>query len=392
MTTQAVAAPTPLLDLERARQLLAESGVDAIVASSVANIYYLSGFLAFDVAMDPQVSSFAVLPRDPDGELAITVAVGALAQLRDFPSWATRVVPFGDFFISGMPPTSTPPVADAVSALADALEQGSLGGGRVGFELESLPAAVLERIRTALPSVQVVDASSLLRRLRSRKTPLEVERLRRATTAVEAAIATALAEIRAGLTELDVDRRVRELLVAADVQPTSVFVGAAERGAYVASWATDRPIRRGDLVRIDVTAAYGMYHADLSRNVAIGTATGEQRRLYAASRAAMEAAADAVAVGVPVGEIHAAAVAAGRAAGLADFRRHNVGHGLGLQVHEGPPLGPGDARIEPDSVISVEAPYYLHGSAGYSPEDTLFVSTAGIERWTTAPAELPVLG
>ncbi len=391
MTSHAVAAPAPLIDLERARRLLAESRLDAIVASSAPNIYYLSGFFAYDLIMDPRVQSFAVLPRDPDAELAVTVALGAAAQQHDFPSWAGRTVLFGEFFISGAPPTDTAPARDAVAALAVALEEQSLSVARVGFELDSLPAAVLERIRAALPRVEVVDASQVLRRLRLRKTPIEVERLRRATAGVEAAIDTALSEVAPGLTEAAVDRRLRELLVAAGVHPTSVFVGAGERGAYVASWATDRVIVRGDVLRVDVTASYGMYHADLSRNVAIGQASDDQRRLYAASRLAMEAAADAVAVGVSVGDIHAAAVAAGRAAGLSDFRRHNVGHGLGLQVHDAPALAPGGERIEPGAVLSVEAPYYVHGSAGYSPEDTLLVSDSGVERWTTAPDELPVL-
>ena len=391
MTSRPLAVKAPLGDLERLRELMGEAGLDAIVASSPESIYYLTGHYAADAMLDPSEATFAVIPRDPSLPTALTVSEALALQLEDFPAPLAEQLRFGQFFVSGSP-LSGEPAADATVALVMLLDRAALLSGELGLELDRVPHATYERIRAALPASNIRDASTILQRLRRSKGHEELRRLRHATQAVELAISTALEEIQPGQRELDVDARMRQVLAEHGVEPTTVFVGAAERGALVFSWATNRGIARGDLIRIDLTASYGMYHADLSRNAAVGMATDEQRALYRASRQAMEAAISMVRAGVAVRDVLKAATKAAREAGIADFHRTFVGHGIGQLVHEKPWLVDSDAPIEAGDVLAVEAPYYVYGMGGFSPEDMLFVAEQHVERWTYAPDELPIVG
>jgi Xaa-Pro aminopeptidase len=391
MPSQLIADPGPLADVDRARALLREAGLDAVIASSGDAIFHLSAHVAYDSGQPGGTSGFAVLPADAQKRSALVLPSGSLLQLIDFPTAADETYVYGTFNVVGAPDAG-PVTGSSIEALLRALGDRGLTAGRLGLELDQLTVSARAALVAALPDAELIEAGPLLAALRSRKTSREIERQRHATRAVERAITTALSEAEPGLTELDVDRRIRALLADARVEPNSIFVGASERGAYVLSWASERTLVAGDLIRVDVTATYGGYHADLSRNVAVASAGEEQRKVYRASRLALEAAIDAVGPGVPVRDVFDAAYRVAHAEGLHDYERHHVGHGIGLQVHETPDIDRSDTVIESPSVLSIETPYYRHGFAGVSPEDALLVKDDGVQRWTTAPFDLPVVG
>jgi Xaa-Pro aminopeptidase len=382
-------APTtePLVDLDRARALARDADLDALVPSSREAVYHFSGHFGGDGG------HFAVLPADPVVEAGLTFDVSTRLKHEYAPAWPPLQITFGEFYVVGAPPLAEAIAPDAVEGLRRLLERQGLTAGRLGVELGHLPTATAERLRAALPHATLVDATALLVALRARKTAPEIARQRYATLVVEDAIDAALDAVVIGETEIDLANRIRARLSEGRVRERSIFVGASERGALVHSWPTERVIVHGDHLRIDVVGEHHEYGADLGRNAAVGAATEQQGRLYGISRRALEAAILAVHPGARASDVWRAAIDSAHADGLHDFQRNMVGHGIGIGGHERPVLGnDDDLIIEPDAVLSIEAPYYLYGVGGFSPEDALLVTREGVERWTTAPEELPVVG
>jgi Xaa-Pro aminopeptidase len=110
-------------------------------------------------------------------------------------------------------------------------------------------------------------------------------------------------------------------------------------------------------------------------------------------RIGQEAALKTVRPGVRVGDLFVAAVDTIRRSGLPDYRRHHVGHGIGLEMYETPLLVEGsDARLEAGMVINIETPYYESGYGGFQVEDTVLVTEAGGELLTAADRSLAPVG
>jgi Xaa-Pro dipeptidase len=391
LTTLPVASERPLFDVERARELMRANELDAIVAHSLPHLVYLSGYVPLTYRSEPEAVAFSVLPADASAEPQLTVTIDGVYTLEDFPTWIPGRVVFGDFYVAGAPPLEST-AADSVDALAQALSAAGVDSGKIGFELKHLPVDVRARIRAAVPGVAIVDCTSLLYELRIRKTPAEVERIRTATAAIEEAIGVAFENVRVGTTERELDLWVRETLLARGVEPATMSVGVGPGGARVWSYATDRRVQVGDVVRLDITASYGSYHGDLARNCVVGEPTPRQERLHRVSYEALEAAIAAVRPGGTTVEVFDAAMGVFRAAGFDEFSRHNFGHGLGLHVHEQPLITPHATEIPAGAVLAVETPHYVFGLGGFSSEDVLVVREDGVERLTQAPAELRVAG
>jgi Xaa-Pro aminopeptidase len=391
VTSLPVPADGPLLDPARARERIGAAGLDAIVAHSLPNLHYLSGYVPLTYRSEPEAIAFAVLPADVDAEPQLTVTIDGCYSLDDFPTWIPGRVVFGSFYVRGGP-ALTCTARDSVDALAQALRAAGVERGRVGFELNHLPVDAHRRISAAAPGVTIVDCSTVLSELRVRKTPQEAERIRVATAAIDAAIDDAFRRVKVGTSERELDLWIRETLLARGVEPATMSVGTAGGGALVWSYATDRRVAAGDVVRADITASYGCYHGDLARNCVVGEPTAEQEAFHRVSYDALEAGIAVVRPGATTAQVFRAAMDTFREAGFAEFQRHNFGHGLGLNVHERPLLTPAETEIPAGAVIAVETPHYVYGVGGFSSEDVLVVHEDGVERLTQAPSELRVAG
>ena len=162
----------------------------------------------------------------------------------------------------------------------------------------------------------------------------------------------------------------------ADLVPVRVAFG--ERTWIPAPAPTDRPLRSGDLVRLDVGCVFKGYYASLARMAVMGEPRARQQAACDAVQAGLEAAVDAVVPGRTAELVHEAGVAAVRAAGLEALEGHRLGHGLGLEPWEPPGLAAGDTTpLEPGEVLCVDVPYFEVGWAGVSLRDTVLVTTRG---------------
>src|SRR5207245_3058450 len=141
---------------------------------------------------------------------------------------------------------------------------------------------------------------------------------------------------------------------------------------------TDRRLRRGDVVKLDFGCVAGGYHSDMTRTIACGQPPARRREVYQVVRRAQQAGVDAVRAGTTGGEVDRVVRGLIVEAGFGDQFSHPTGHGVGLEIHEGPWLRPGGSDLLPEgAVVAVEPGIYLEGIGGVRIEGMVEVTPDG---------------
>lgn len=279
---------------------------------------------------------------------------------------------------------------DAVPAVLKTLA--ALEPARLGLAgLDRLPAPALEEIRARFPDLAVVDTSADVARLRRTKSPLEIERLREASRITDAALEALYRELKPGISEKELAARLGYEIQRYGAEwafPTCVISGVDD--PIPIRNPTDREIREGDTVMVDLGAAVEGYNGDASRTVVLGEASPEQERVWRVVTQAYEAALAVIGPGVPCVEIQRAAVAVIEAAG--HDVAHRIGHGIGLATSfEWPSLDSEETPLAPGMTFCVEPGVYVRGAGNMKLEDDVLVTEDGYELLTHASRDL-VLG
>ena len=140
---------------------------------------------------------------------------------------------------------------------------------------------------------------------------------------------------------------------------------------------------------MDFGALMGGYHSDMTRTVAFGEPSGELRDVYEVVGRAQQAGIDAIREGVTGGAVDEASRGVIREAGFDRAFKHGLGHGVGLQIHEGPSLRRGGTDVLPKgAVVTVEPGIYLDGVGGVRIEDMVEVTSDGCRVIGTSTREL----
>jgi Xaa-Pro aminopeptidase len=249
------------------------------------------------------------------------------------------------------------------------------------------------RLRAALPSARQELASMALRELRARKSTEEVAALRAAAEAIDRVHAQVPGWLRPGRTEAEVAADIGEAILAeghATVDFT--IVGSGPNGASPHHTASDRVLRSGDSVVVDIggTMPTG-YCSDCTRTYAIGAPAADVAEYYAVLKQAQEAACKAVRPGVAAEAVDAAARTPISAAGYGDYFVHRTGHGIGLETHEDPYIVAGNTEVlQPGHAFSVEPGIYP-GPSGARIEDIVVCTPDGCDRLNQVSRELIVV-
>ena len=260
-----------------------------------------------------------------------------------------------------------------------------------GVESASMTLGRAAAVRRQLPvgRLELVETDATVELLRMVKDPWEQAIFREAGARLTEVATCILPKVSAGRQEREVAWEIEVALRAVGFERPAfeTIVAAGPNSARPHHRAGDRRIEPGDLVVVDFGGVLDGYAVDMTRTVAVGHISSDRKVWLGCVASAQRAAIAAVRPGVRPSDIDAAARGALEAGGLADRFVHSTGHGLGLEVHERPLIGPrGDATgpIAAGMVFTVEPGVYLPGHGGVRIEDDVIVTATGVERLTSA--------
>jgi Xaa-Pro aminopeptidase len=379
--------------VHRARALMAESGLDALVVTGKENVIYYTGLMTIGWISKHRPLG-AIIARDHDAPLMIIPE--NLLSVSEESSWIDEVRPWGGVKIPGAP-------TDPLDAFVAGMRELKLTRGRIGMELGygqriGMPQADVDAFRAALPDAQLVDASPVLWKQRMIKSPLEIEAIRRACAATSRAFEVGFSQIREGMTERELAGIMLRELASTNYPPGFIMVrSGVEKYRMINVEPFDKPMRRGEIIVVDAGATYRYYWSDYMRMACIGEPTADQRRFFEAELASQSAGVAAIRPGAQAGAVFQACQDMIDRHGLSEHAAlERIGHGVGLDVHEPPSLAKGSATvIEEGMVLTVEPIFWdqPHGRIGnFALEDVLVVTKTGHEILSTFPKQLHIVG
>jgi len=358
--------------LARARDLLKQRELDAIVISNGLSRRYLTGYTGAD--------------HPPDESSGIAVIGPSSAHLivsKNNTEWATQEAP--GFEVTGW----TLPWAGDVVASLDAI-----GARQVGFEEEALSVADFKRLNEAAGDrIAWLPLESSVTKLRLLKDEHEIEILARAAQITDAALLEGLADLDDGMTERELAGRFHDAMrrLGSPGPGFDIIVASGPNAARPHHSPGDRPIRPGEPVVIDMGALYEGYTADLTRTVCLGEPTPELTSVYTIVLNAQQAVLASLRAGLSGKEVDTLARDVITAAGYGDQFIHGLGHGVGLHIHEGPSAGQCSSdTMQAGMSLTVEPGIYIPGWGGVRTEDLVIIEAHGIRNLTTAPKQVAV--
>jgi len=272
------------------------------------------------------------------------------------------------------------------------------GVGTLALENAVCTLKARNAYREKLDGIRLVEdgwLSELLSELRACKTEEELGYIRAAQKITERTFEHLLGVIKPGMSEREVALEAEFFGRRAGAQGVAFAVIAAsgENSSMPHAIPGERKLRDGDLLTIDMGFVVSGYCSDMTRTVAVGEASPEQREVYNTVLAAQQAAFEKIKPGALCKEVDAAARELIDASPYAGMFGHGLGHSLGMEVHEQPAFNKiCETALRPGMVLSVEPGIYLPGKFGVRIEDLIAVTEGGFENLTSTPKELLRIG
>jgi len=346
---------------DRLERALVEAELDRYLVTDLTNVRYLTGFAGTNGAC----------VCGPGLRLFLTDFRYTERAAAEVEGWETLTI--GNDWLKG---------------IAERLQ------GRVGFEDDQVSVRLLGKLKEKLgEGAEMVAAGGKVAELRRVKDAEELATIAEASKLADAAWTWALEQGLAGRRERDVARateaRIREL--GGDPSFPAI-VAAGPNGALPHAEPGEREIGRGELVVFDMGAQLDGYCSDGTRTFATGEPGEEARAVYEVVRQAQGAALEAIRAGVKGEDVDTAARVLIDEAGYGERFGHALGHGVGLEVHEGPRLSQrSDDVLASNEVVTVEPGIYLPGNLGVRIEDFVVVEEDGLRNLSTLPKELQLV-
>lgn len=401
-----------LLNLDRAREIMAREALDGLIAQLPINVYYLSNYWGlFNTAGGYDAAYFAVLPRNESEPAGLIVPALEVRRIETRGTWMPNIfghsVPAADRVLAdgtagGTTYTGWPTrdgaalgeleqrwvdivarlgndmSADAFWAVTRAIKAGGLEQGRIATDEPRLAGWLAA---CELRNISVEYRVELFNEIRLVKTAAELDLMRKAAVANEKALLTAAAAMRDGITWHELE----------DIYMITMAEQGA-RGVYLNCGVGELPggkIRRNEPVMFDALGRYEHYHGDFGRCAVLGEASTEHQQRHAAICKGWEAAQDYLKPGIGYAELAKAVGAVVRGEGFKGFRDPVV-HSLGLE-HTDDPKAPGvqpqdkpDQVLQKGMVVNVDMPHTEIGWGSVHMEDTVVITDDGCERLATA--------
>ncbi|MBI5238400.1 MAG: aminopeptidase P family protein [Deltaproteobacteria bacterium] len=359
--------------LEALKTKLVESGLDAFLVTDIRNIRYLSGFTGSSAYLAVGRTSACLLTDSRYTLQAEEETRGSGIRLkiykrRGLEEAARRLSSF---------------VCSRVSSRARP--------SNAGFEGNVLSFDDFTRLKKSVKGAKLKSLPGIVRTLRRSKDVEEIKTIREAARILDAGFAAAKRTLRPGISEGHVASIIEAAFKrnGAEGPAFETIVASGMRSALPHGRAGDKLLEKGEFVVIDCGALLQGYNTDETRTFFVGRPGRLHKKVYQAVLDGQTRAIEKIRPGVRASRIDMAARGAISAAGFGKYFVHSTGHGVGLDVHEPPVIGPKSKDVlEEGMVITVEPGIYIPGWGGVRIEDMALVTRSGFELLTNSPRGL----
>jgi Xaa-Pro dipeptidase len=355
---------------DRARKLMSENAIDAMVLMSGTSLNYFTGIRwwggerMFALVLPAKGAAFYVCPAFEEGRAHEQIANAPEGEKPDVRTWQEDESPY--------------------QRVAQGLRERGIASGKLGIE-ETVRFFFADGIAKAAPQVTLTSATPVTAGCRMIKSAHEIALMRLACQVTLAAYQAVYHALREGMTQ----RQVEDLIAAAYGQlgfPGEASVEVDEYTAYPHGSSTPQVIREGSIVMIDDGCTVEGYQSDITRTFVLGKASAKMKQVFDTVHAAQSAALAAARPGVECGAVDEAArkviVDAGYGPDYKYFA-HRLGHGMGMDGHEWPYLVRGNTtRLVANMTTSDEPGIYIPGEFGIRLEDDMHITENGAELFT----------
>jgi Xaa-Pro aminopeptidase len=349
----------------RQRKIMADNGLDALVAISPENFAWTTGFV---VPSQPILRwRHAIVVVKADGTHAVVSVDMEETTIRNrLPGEEIRI--WGEFD------------GNAMKCLATLLTDMGLASAHIGIEMDYLPAGDFHTLCYALQGATFSAAEQLFARSRQLKTPDEIALLRKLSRIADSSITDAFASVGVGSSELDIAAAMtRGVYTQGADQFRLMIVATGERSVFPNVGPTERKLAPQDVCRVEIFSMLNGYHAGVCRTAVVQSAPPHAERIWDNLVACKYLILDMIKPGASSRAIYQAFL---RKLSELDLPPISfVGHGIGLHLHEAPYLGKySDTPLEPGMVLGIEPLVYRtpHGF-GMQNKDMVLVTETGSE-------------
>jgi Xaa-Pro dipeptidase len=355
---------------DRARQLMSENSLDAIVLMEGTSLKYFTGVRwwggerMFALVLPAKGAAFYVCPAFEEGRAREQLANAPEGEHPDVRVWQEDESPY--------------------QLVAQGLKDRGMATGRIGIE-EFVRFVFVDGIAKAAPRATMASATGVTAGCRMIKSDHEIALMRLAAEVTLAAYEATHLAVKEGMTQ----QQVEELVQTAHSRlgfSGEADVQVGEYSAFPHGSVTPQIVREGTIVLMDGGCAVEGYQSDITRTFVLGKATDKMKSVFGIVQRAQSAALAAARPGVECGSIDAAARKVIVDAGYAPdykFFTHRLGHGLGMDGHEWPYLVRGNAtKLLANVTTSNEPGIYIRGEFGLRLEDDMHITESGAELFT----------
>lgn len=353
---------------DKAREMMEKSGVDCLIVPPSSNLLYLTGYRGFMMERPAFLMLFM--------EQALYVAPSfELPALEAYVGDAVREIPWEE---------AENPYEKARQAA---------GNRKIRAAIDfSAPVFLYYGLKNYFSDWEWYTDTDILQDMRCCKDPEETALIARAQELSSDAFRRLMGHGIGKMTELQTAELLKQYLEEEGLEASLPIVAAGKNGASPHHGAGDYVIQKGDAVVIDFGGAYGGYHSDITRTLAVSRASEQFREIYHIVKKANLAAKEAIRPGITCGCADRAARKVIEDAGYGGFFTHRLGHGIGLDIHEQPYLVENNERIlKAGNVFSDEPGIYLPGKFGIRIEDLLAVSENGAKMLGNLSKDLEIV-
>ena len=350
--------------ITKLRRRIADNRLDAIIAISPENVTYVSGFVVPSQSLMRWRHAVCILTAD--GQI-VMVAIDMEATTVRAHAGIDDLRIYREF------------TEDPMDKLAEALKDLKLDRGKVGIEMEFIPAKDFATLQRNLPGVEWVAADAIFNKTRQVKTAGELTLLRSLSKLTDKAIGDTLSQASVGMSEMELAGLLLSSLFAGGAESYKLMIIASgERSQFPNVGPTDRKLKEGDLIRMEIFGQKNGYLAGICRTAVVRTPTAEQEKIWSNLIECKYLVMDRIRPGARCQEIYETVLKKFSERGFEPISF--VGHGIGLHLHEEPYMGRyGNEVLEAGMVGAFEPLVYIPGRFGMQNKDMFCVTESGCE-------------